>query len=126
MPEQNSSSSKTKPGQLPQNDGGLYKHLNISVKMISTIIIVGLIALAALVVLGSQSEGIPVRYDSRGGSDVEIQHYEFLEPLTKPEDPTREGYHFEGWAYDEACLAPVEFGGQVEQELEFYACWQEK
>ncbi len=123
MAQQNPNPSKQQP---PENDGGLYKHLNVSVKMISTIIIVGLAALVVLVLWGSQSEGISVRYDSQGGSDVEVQHYEFLEPLTKPDDPAREGYTFEGWAYDEGCQAPVEFGRQVEQELEVYACWKEK
>ncbi|WP_323089165.1 InlB B-repeat-containing protein [Allobaculum sp. JKK-2023] len=116
---------KTIPGSPSkiQKDGGLYKNLNVPVKTLSMVIIGGLIALVFLAVWGSQSEGFSVRYSSQGGSDVSEQTYKYLEPLSKPEQPTRQGYSFEGWAMDPACQIPVEFGLQVEQAMELYACW---
>ncbi|MBQ5781964.1 MAG: InlB B-repeat-containing protein [Oscillospiraceae bacterium] len=41
-----------------------------------------------------------VEFDSMGGSDVEKQTVTFGELITKPQDPTREGYTFDGWYKD--------------------------
>ncbi len=108
----------------PHPDGGLYKNLNVPVKTLSMLIIAGVVLMVFLAVSGSQSDGFTVRYNSQGGSDVAEQKYKYLDPLSKPEVPSREGYTFEGWAMDQACTAPVEFGLQVEQEMELYACWK--
>ncbi len=122
----NSQSPYTNDKTTPQvhKDGGLYKNLNVPVRTLSILIIGGLILLVFLAISGSQSDGFSVRYNSQGGSDVTEQKYKYLDPLSEPEAPSREGYTFEGWALDQACTAPVEFGQQVEQEMELYACWK--
>lgn len=38
-----------------------------------------------------------VTFDSNGGSAVEPQNVDYRAKVTKPAEPTREGYHFMGW-----------------------------
>ena len=38
-----------------------------------------------------------VTFDSNGGSAVESQQVDYRAKVTKPAEPTREGYHFMGW-----------------------------
>ena len=42
-----------------------------------------------------------VTFDSQNGSNVPSQQVKHGEKITKPTDPTKEGYSFEGWTYDE-------------------------
>ena len=41
-----------------------------------------------------------VKFDSMGGSEVESQTVTFGEHITKPQDPEREGFVFDGWYKD--------------------------
>ena len=41
-----------------------------------------------------------VRFESNGGSEIEEQKVLFGETVVKPEDPTRDGYIFDGWYRD--------------------------
>ena len=41
-----------------------------------------------------------VKFDSAGGSSVTEQKVDYGETVTKPENPTREGYTFRGWTLD--------------------------
>jgi len=43
-----------------------------------------------------------VTFDTDGGSVVEAQKVEAGTPVIKPEDPTKEGWDFIGWYYDDA------------------------
>lgn len=105
------------------NDGGLYKNINVTPRVLGWVIVIGMGVLIALVVLGAGSGGLVVRYNSRGGSDVASQTYSYLEALQLPESPKREGYRFEGWALDDSCQVLLSEGMAVEQDMEVYACW---
>lgn len=105
-------------------EGGLYKNVNVPVSWINTAIIGGLALLVLLFLFGANHSGYTVRYNSTGGSDVEAQSYEFQQPLTLPEDPTREGYTFEGWSLHENGSEMAESGMPVENSMELYAVWQ--
>lgn len=43
--------------------------------------------------------------------------------LTKPADPTREGYAFGGWFTDEACTEAYDFNAAVTGDMTLYAKW---
>ena len=43
--------------------------------------------------------------------------------VTKPADPTREGYTFGGWYVDEACTQAFDFGAQVDSDMTLHAKW---
>lgn len=45
--------------------------------------------------------------------------------VTKPADPTREGYTFGGWYADEACTQAFDFAKQVDSDVTLHAKWVE-
>ncbi|MDO4664063.1 MAG: InlB B-repeat-containing protein [Erysipelotrichaceae bacterium] len=117
---------KNQETEQPENDGGLYKNLNISVRSLSIAIIVGIALIAGLMFFGSKNGGYTVSYDSRGGSDVQSQVYQYQEELVLPQEPTREGYTFTGWYLDQEAKVPIELPVLVEGSTQYYAGWQEK
>ena len=65
-----------------------------------------------------------VTFDSQGGSEVPDQSVAEGGKVTKPVDPTRNGYGFGGWYKDPACTSAWDFGEDtVTGELKLYAKW---
>lgn len=65
-----------------------------------------------------------VRFESNGGSYVNSTEMVCGNSLTKPEDPTKEGFEFEGWVYDGA---PFDFaGGVVNKDMILVAKWSKQ
>ena len=62
-----------------------------------------------------------VIFDSKGGSDVATQYFQVGGTPTKPSDPTKEGYVFEGWYDDYA--SEFDFGEAVSEQKTAYAKW---
>lgn len=120
MEQERPDSSQEKPLR------GLYRHVKISVKALDWIIGIcaGLILL--LILLELRSPGFQVTFDSNGGSDVPHQTRLHGELVEAPEPPTREGYQFTGWYWDEGCnnLWDLETQ-QVETDMTLYAGWEE-
>lgn len=66
-----------------------------------------------------------VTFDSMGGSEVEAQTVMYGEKVTKPEDPTREGYVFDGWYKDLDRTEKWDFDNEVVKEnMTLYANWK--
>jgi len=105
---------------------GLYKHVKISVKTLD-FIIVGCIAVILIVVaLNLRNPGFTITFDSKGGSDVMPQNQMYGELLSVPEEPTREGYRFDGWYVDYACQEAWELETDIiETDITLYAGWEE-
>lgn len=66
-----------------------------------------------------------VAFDSRGGSKVSIQMVNRNTAIAQPEDPTREGYTFEGWFTDRNCTKAYNFSSVVTKNTTLYAKWAE-
>ena len=67
-----------------------------------------------------------VVFDSMGGSDVETATgIEYQSKLTKPNDPTREGYAFDGWFWEDTYETPFDFENDIITwtETTLYAKW---
>lgn len=64
-----------------------------------------------------------VTFDSKGGSAVEAQAGEPGFTPTRPADPARDGYGFEGWFTDSACKTAYDFSTPVDHNLTLYAKW---
>ncbi|MBW3080171.1 InlB B-repeat-containing protein [Bifidobacterium saguinibicoloris] len=64
-----------------------------------------------------------VSFDANGGSAVDAQTVEYGKTVTKPADPTREGYTFAGWTTDEAGKTAYDFATPVSGDLTLYAQW---
>ena len=104
---------------------GLYKHVNISVKALDTIIVVCIAVIVILVALNLRNPGFTITFESRGGTDVNPQNQMYGELLILPEEPTREGYEFTGWYVDFACDEPWKPEEDiVEGDFTLYAGWK--
>ena len=67
-----------------------------------------------------------VKFESNGGSAVEDQSVNDGEKATKPANPTREAYEFEGWYTDEALSNPFDFDTAITKDTTLYAKWKAK
>ena len=115
--------------QTPQKEPkssfrGLYKNVNISVKTLDKIIIGGIAVIILLLMFGIANNGYTVTFNSKGGTDVAAQECMYADLVAEPEPPTREGYDFSGWYYDENCLYLWDFEtAQVGGDMILYAGW---
>ena len=83
---------------------------------------------AASVTVEEKSEPVEtytVSFESNGGTAVDSQEITENGTVTKPEDPTREGYTFAGWYVDEALETPYDFSQAVTSNFTLYAKWTE-
>ena len=64
-----------------------------------------------------------VKFDSNGGSAVESVTVKENETVTKPKDPTREGYEFAGWYLDNK---EYDFSTKVTKDITLKAHWTQK
>lgn len=102
---------------------GLYRHVKISVKTLDRIILVGIVAIVAVIFIAVRQGGYTVTFDSNGGTDVPVQELRYGELVTEPQAPAREGYTFGGWYSDEGLNSPWDFGTAVSDSMELYAKW---
>ncbi len=66
-----------------------------------------------------------IHFDSTGGSTVAPIRVKRYDVVAKPEDPTRDGYLFEGWYLDQDCRQKFVFYRHPTQDLTLYAGWRE-
>ena len=67
--------------------------------------------------------GVKVSFSAGEGSKVDFQTTAANGFITKPADPTREGYTFAGWYTDEACTEEYKFDAAVTADMTLYAKW---
>ena len=67
-------------------------------------------------------EVVTVTFDSAGGSAVESQTITVGGNATKPADPTRSGYTFDGWYLDSTAF---DFSKPVEEDITLTAHWKQ-
>ncbi len=69
--------------------------------------------------------GFPVlTFESNGGSSViQIEQTAYNVSATKPVDPVREGYTFDGWFTDSALTTPMDWSAGVTRSMTLYAGW---
>ena len=70
-----------------------------------------------------KSQAHRVKFDAKGGASVDSQTPASGSTVTKPADPTREGYTFAGWYIDEACTKAYDFSATVTADMTLYAKW---
>lgn len=73
-----------------------------------------------------KSQAHRVKFDAQGGSSVNGQTPASGSTVSKPTDPTREGYTFAGWYADEACTKAYDFSVAVTADMTLYAKWIKK
>ena len=67
--------------------------------------------------------GVKVSFSAGEGSKVDFQTTAANGSITKPADPTREGYTFAGWYTDEARTEAYDFSVAVTADMTLYAKW---
>lgn len=70
--------------------------------------------------------GMKISFNTGEGSKVDFQTTAANGSVTKPADPTREGYTFAGWYTDEACTKAYKFDAAVTADMTLYAKWTKK
>ena len=115
------------PEKQPEKDfKGIYKNVKISVKTLDFVIVGGILVMVLLVLFGIANNGYTVSFDSKGGTDVAAQtDLMYGDYVTEPEPPTREGYTFAGWYFDENYIYPFDFASViVDGSTTLYARWE--
>lgn len=72
-------------------------------------------------------KAVAVTFDSNEGTAVDSQLVPVGHKVTKPADPTKEGYTFSGWFTDEDCTNAYDFDAAVDgtqPEFTLYAGWK--
>jgi len=113
--------------KVPQSSfRGLYRHVKISVATLDKIIVIGIAAIVILVLYGVANNGYTITFDSNGGTDIAaLTDVMYGDLIPEPEDPTREGYTFQGWYSDENMQYAWDFETmQVPQSMTLYAAWE--
>lgn len=108
--------------------GNIYDKAKGKVKEshLNTVIVIGLIALAAtFFILMQTSKGLSVNFETYGGSPVSMQRVAFRGLAEEPEKPHFEGKTFAGWYKDPGFKEPWDFAGdEVSQSTTLYAKWE--
>lgn len=63
-----------------------------------------------------------ITFDSNGGSEVASVTVRENDKITRPDDPTRQGYVFEGWYYNDELY---DFETRVKQDMVLQARWMQ-
>lgn len=109
------------------NQGGLYKHVKMSVRSANILVGVLLAALVIVIVFVAINNGFTVSFDTDGGSRVDAVEAMYGDLIAEPTPPVKEGYMFTGWYRDIDCTVEWDFTlDKVEGDLTLYAGWKEK
>lgn len=73
-----------------------------------------------LTACGCSKKNFTVEFDSNGGTKVQSQTIEKGDKVTKPENPTREGYTFEYWLFEGE---KFDFNTEVKEDMTLVAKW---
>lgn len=124
---ENSKEEAQKNEKQPKEFRGLYKHVKISVRTLDIIIVTCIAVIVLLVAIDLRNPGFTITFDSKGGTDVAPQNQMYGELLDVPENPTREGYLFDGWYIDPVCDELWEEDEDIiECDITLYAGWKKQ
>lgn len=74
----------------------------------------------------TEEKSFTVTFNSKDGSSVSNATVKENGKVTKPSDPTKEGFVFGGWYTDEACTSAFDFNTAITGNITLYAKWTEE
>jgi len=97
--------------------------------MKKTICVLGFFLVCLFLVACEKGDSFVVSFESNGGTPVSSIQFDGKSPLDLPDEPTREGYLFDGWHLDSDLLIPLEPAAfsdhPIQDDLTLYAKWVE-
>ena len=66
---------------------------------------------------------VTVTFNTDGGTAVTPQTFDLGDAMTKPADPVKAGYVFNGWYVDQKCEEALDFSAPVVSDVIVYADW---
>ncbi len=70
-------------------------------------------------------ENVTVTFNTDGGTTINPVTVKAGESVTKPADPAKTGYVFDGWYSNTECTTTYDFASTVERDITVYAKWTE-
>ena len=64
-----------------------------------------------------------IRFDTQGGSSIDMQLVKVGERIVIPENPTKSGYVFGGWYLESECTTPADLNVPASVHATYYAKW---
>lgn len=116
---------KVKETKHWHNGGGLYRGVNVPVKLLNYVIVILMILLIVTVVYLGKTSHYTVSYETNGGSLIAETACKYGDTLNVIE-PIRPGYDFDGWYLDKDLQKPWNNNIIVEQSGTLYAAWKPK
>lgn len=105
----------------------IYGNKKLSLRVLDTVILLGIAALVVVGFLMMQDRGFTVEFCTDGGSQVASQKLMYGDLVQRPEDPVKEGYTFEGWYWDDEYKLAWNFDTDtVTGDMYLVAKWAEK
>lgn len=65
-----------------------------------------------------------ISFNTNGGSEIEDIEVNQVQIISKPTNPTRSGYSFEGWYIDASLSIIFDFNTEIDNDIILYAKWQ--
>ena len=75
---------------------------------------------------GGRKTQYTVTFETNGGNKINSVKVNKNGTLSKPTEPTKDGYTFDGWYSDKECKTSYDFGANVTKPITLYAKWVEK
>ncbi len=66
-----------------------------------------------------------IKFDTNGGNKIKNERVKLNKKVTRPEDPTKDGYTFAGWFKNEELTREYNFDSKVTKSFTLYAKWEE-
>ena len=65
-----------------------------------------------------------VNFESNGGTEIKPQTVVYGKKVTKPTNPSKEKFVFEGWYTDKDCTKVYNFDTEIKSDITLYAGWK--
>lgn len=93
--------------------------------IIAVCVVIIILLIIALILVLNNKKTYTVTFDTKGGTEIASQTIEEDGVVTKPENPTKEGYIFLGWYISEESTVKYDFTAKVDKDFTLIAKWTE-